>query len=93
MIIGICTVELRLGGAQSLKDKRRVIKSAVDQVRGRYNVAVAEVDHQDRWQRATLGIATISNETAQVDRVLAAVMEHLMKMDGLEVLEYSTEIL
>lgn len=93
MIIGICTVELRLGGAQSLKDKRRVIKSAVDQVRGRFNVAVAEVDHQDRWQRATLGIATISNETAQVDRVLATVMEHLMKMDGLEVLEYSTEIL
>lgn len=93
MIIGACTVELRLGGAQSLKDKRRVVKSAIEQVRGRFNVAVAEVDHLDRWQRATLGIVTVSNETAQVDRILAAVMSYLMKIDALEVLDYSTEIL
>jgi uncharacterized protein YlxP (DUF503 family) len=71
MVVGTLEVELHLPGATSLKDKRTVIRSLVDRLRRRFNVAVGEVDHHDLWQRATLGIVTVSNEAKVVHSVLA----------------------
>jgi uncharacterized protein YlxP (DUF503 family) len=61
MNVGLCLVELHLTGSQSLKDKRRVLRRLKDRIRARFNIAVAEVDHQDLWQRATLGMVSISD--------------------------------
>ena len=66
MRIGILRMELVVYEALSLKDKRRVIKSIKDRVRARFNVSVAEVDHLDSRQRATLAIAMVSNEATFV---------------------------
>ena len=55
MIVGVCTIELRLREARSLKEKRQVLKSIITRVKNNFNVAIAEVDYQDKWQRAVLG--------------------------------------
>lgn len=74
MTIGSCRVELRIAGNTSLKGKRRVIKSIKDRVQGRFNVSIAEVDRLDDWQRATLGIACVSNDPRLVDEILSKVV-------------------
>lgn len=61
-ITGLLQLELHLPAAQSLKQKRSVIKSLKDRLRSRYNISVAEVGHMDKWQRATLAIAMVSND-------------------------------
>jgi hypothetical protein len=60
MPIAYLTLELRIEGAQSLKDKRQVLRSLKDKLRNGFNVAVAELDANDLWQRATLGVVSIS---------------------------------
>lgn len=60
MAVAVLTLELRIEGAQSLKDKRQVLRSMKDKLRRGFNVAVAELDTTDLWQRATVGVVSIS---------------------------------
>jgi uncharacterized protein len=60
-LIAFLTLELRIEDAHSLKDKRQVVRSLTDRLRSRFNVAVAELDHTDLWQRATVGVVSISD--------------------------------
>ena len=94
MSLGLCAIKLRLPENHSLKDKRRVLKSIVTRVRNKYNVAIAEMDDQDLWQLATLGIACLSNDAQQVDRVLSMVVDLVVegKFD-VEVLDCQIEIM
>jgi hypothetical protein len=73
VIVGIVRIELHIPGASSLKAKRSVVRSLKERIRARVRAAVAEVDHQDLWQRAALGVAVVSGERAQVDQMLQAV--------------------
>jgi hypothetical protein len=66
MVVGIVRVELHLPQAQSLKDKRQVIRSMKERIRERAQASVAEVEYQDLWQRAALGIAVVSADGGQV---------------------------
>lgn len=70
MVVGIVRIELFIPGAQSLKDKRQVVRSLKDRLRERVHAAVAEVDHQDLWQRAALGMAVVGPDGAQVHELL-----------------------
>ncbi|MEW6458528.1 MAG: DUF503 domain-containing protein [Bacillota bacterium] len=92
MRVGILTVELFLGEAGSLKDKRRHLKSLLTRLRNRYNVSVAEVDHQDNWQRATLAVAVVSNRTAHVDESLREVVNFIATETALEIIHHRTEV-
>lgn len=60
-MIAILTLELRIEGAHSLKDKRQVVRSLKDKLRASFNVAVAELEATDLWQRATIGVVSISD--------------------------------
>ncbi len=60
MPIALLTLEIRIEGAHSLKDKRQVVRSVKDRLRANFNVAVAELDANDLWQRATLGVVSVS---------------------------------
>jgi len=60
MVIGTCTIELHIPGNGLLKGKRRVIKPIIARVRNEFNVSIAEMDNQDLWQSATLGVACVS---------------------------------
>ncbi len=73
MFVGIVRVELHLPAAGSLKDKRAVVRSLKERIRHRVQAAVAEVDHQDLWQRAALGVAVVSGDAGQIDELLQAV--------------------
>ena len=73
MIVGLATFELHLNGCQSLKDKRRVLKSLKDRLHNRFNVSVAETAHHDRWQHAELACCVVAVDRRQADSVLSAV--------------------
>ena len=82
MVIGLCTLELFLGEANSLKDKRRVIKSIMDKVRARFNVSIAEVEQQELWQRSTIAFTCVSNEKAHADSTLNSVVRYVELSDA-----------
>jgi uncharacterized protein YlxP (DUF503 family) len=73
MFVGVVRLELHIPASTSLKDKRSVVRSLKDRIRERASAAVAEVDHQDLWQRAALGVAVVSGDHGQVDELLQTV--------------------
>ncbi|MFC2044991.1 DUF503 domain-containing protein, partial [Chloroflexota bacterium] len=94
MNIGVCRVRLRLPENLSLKGKRQILSSVISRVRNKFNVCVAEVDDQDLWQLATLGISCVSNDSRHVNEVLSKVVDFITygRFD-LEILGYEIEIL
>jgi uncharacterized protein YlxP (DUF503 family) len=71
MVIGAARVTLHIPGARSLKDKRQIVKSILAQVQREYRLAAAEVDRQDDWQVAVLGLTCVSTSAAHADEILA----------------------
>ena len=80
-------ITLRLAAAQSLKEKRRVLKSLLDQIRQRFNVAVAEVAAHDDCQMAVIGLACVSNSAYVADQVLDKVVHLIEARHEAELLE------
>lgn len=73
-MVGVARLVLALGQSHSLKDKRQVVRKIVDRVRARFLVAIAEVDDLDLWQRATLGLSAVGNDTHHVRSLLDEVV-------------------
>jgi len=71
--IGVLTLEIVLAEAHSLKEKRHVVKSLKDRLRSKFNVAVAEIDYQDLWQRSVVAAVTVSSDHVQAEKVLQSV--------------------
>ena len=80
MTIALLSVELHLPMSQSLKDKRMVLRRLKDRL-GALNVAVAEVAHQDLWQRAGLGIVTVATSGDVAEQTLSAVMHEIDRLE------------
>lgn len=93
MHIGICVIELLIRESQSLKDKRRVIKSIKDRVRNQFNVSIAEVEKLNNRQEATLGIACVSNDSKHANSVVSSVLNLVEDSRLVEVLSHNTEII
>ena len=74
MIIGSLTLSLRLPMCHSLKDKRQIVKSVVARLRNEFNVSVAEVGEQDRWQLGVIGVACVSSDSSYAEGQLQAVV-------------------
>jgi uncharacterized protein YlxP (DUF503 family) len=79
MHVSVCQIELRLPENQSLKGKRQVIKSIIARLQNRYKVSVAEVDNQNLWQLATLGVACVSNHRRHADETLSNVIKFIVQ--------------
>ncbi|OGO32862.1 MAG: hypothetical protein A2Z29_10395 [Chloroflexi bacterium RBG_16_56_11] len=94
MNVGVARVSLRLPENMSLKGKRQVLKSITGRVRSRFDVAVAEVDDNDAWQLATIGVCTISNDKRHSNQVLSRVIDFIVNghFDA-EILDYNIEII
>ena len=71
--VGVLTLELRLYDAHSLKDKRHTVKGLKDRLRNKFNVAVAEIDYQDLWQRSLISAVTVSSDHGHAEQVLQLV--------------------
>lgn len=93
MVVGVCTVELWIPESQSLKDKRQVLHSLKDRLRGKFNLSVAEVDGQDLWQKAVLGMACVANDGSHVEQVLEQALNVMKSMPVVEVVRVHRELL
>ena len=93
MPVGLLTLELHLPEAQSLKDKRQVLRSLKDRLRQHFNVAVAELDYEDTWQRSVVGVVTLANEEQYVEEALQKVLAEADKILGPLVVSHAVELL
>jgi uncharacterized protein YlxP (DUF503 family) len=84
MPIGLLTLEIHIADAQSLKDKRQVLRSLKDRLQAHFNVAVAEIAHQELWQRARIGVVSISGDGKHLEesmQSIAALSERVLGRD------------
>ncbi|MFC1908474.1 DUF503 domain-containing protein [Chloroflexota bacterium] len=94
MNVGVCRIKLRLPENSSLKGKRHVLKSITARIRNKFNVAVAEVDDNEQWQLATIGVCCVSNDGRYTNQVLSKVVDFVVGgRFEVEILDYQIEIL
>jgi uncharacterized protein YlxP (DUF503 family) len=91
-IVGLRVFEIHIHGPQSLKEKRFVLKSVKDRISHRFNVSIAETDHQDKWQRAQLSVAAVATDRAGVEKALDAIRDLLDREPELRVIDILTDI-
>jgi uncharacterized protein YlxP (DUF503 family) len=87
MLAALCTIDLRIPSCRSLKEKRHVIKALTSGLRSRFNVAVAEVDHQELWQRATLGVSTVAGEGYHLRKVMHEVERFVEREPAVDIID------
>jgi uncharacterized protein YlxP (DUF503 family) len=75
VVIALLTLDIHIPHAQSLKDKRMVLRSLKDRLRTKFNVSVSEVDHQDLWQRAQISVVTVGSDEKFLEKVLEQAAE------------------
>ena len=92
MLIASIQLELFIHDSQSLKEKRAVIKSLKDQIRNKFNVSVAEVAELDKWQRAVIGIASVSNERQQLDKIHSKILNIVEREMRVELIKNIYEV-
>ena len=92
MVVGIVRVELHLPGSRSLKDKRQVLRSIKERIRERAQASVAEVEYQELWQRAALGIAVVSADGGQVRERLQSARQIVDQYAQAQVLEWEEQL-
>jgi uncharacterized protein YlxP (DUF503 family) len=89
--VGVLILELQIDDAHSLKDKRHYVKSLKDRLRSKFNVAVAEIDHQDLWQRGTVAVVTVSGDRTKAAQTLETVDRDAAALLGGVLVGSSTE--
>ena len=89
--VGVLTLELRLENSHSLKEKRHVVESLKTRLRNKFNVAVAEIDHQDLWQRSAVAAVTVSSDHVHAEKVLRSVEQEASAMLGPELADATVE--
>lgn len=93
MVIGAMTIELFLHDSHSLKGKRKIVKSMIGKVKNRFNVSIAEVGFNDKWQRIELGVSTVGNDRRHIDSSLSNVLSFLESLYLAEIINSKIEII
>ncbi|MBN1906498.1 MAG: DUF503 domain-containing protein [Deltaproteobacteria bacterium] len=93
MVIGAMSIELFIHENNSLKGKRRIVKSIIGKVKSRFNLAIAEVEYNDKWQRIGLGISAVGNDRGHIDSVLATVLTFIESLYLAEIIDSRIEII
>ncbi len=94
MTVGLCNIQLRLPENHSLKGKRQVLKSLITRLHNKFNIAAAEVEDNDRWQIATIGVSCVANDERHANQIINSVIAFIEaeRLDA-EILNYQTEVL
>jgi uncharacterized protein YlxP (DUF503 family) len=92
VFIGVGRLDLRIPASGSLKSKRHVVKALTGGLRAKFNVAVAEVDHQDLWQRATLGVTCISESSFHAQKMLREIERYVERDGRVEMLSAAVDV-
>ena len=93
MVIGLLTLDLHFPGARSLKDKRQALRSLEQRIRNRFNVSLAEVEHQDLWQRARLAVVSVNTDHVHLESTLHGVEGEASHAREIQVLDSQLELL
>lgn len=94
MVIGILRIDLYMNGSRSLKDKRQTLKSLIQRIKSRFsNVSVSEVGSHDLWQKATIGISLVGNESRIVNSVLDRITQFIESTGVVEMGQREFEII
>jgi len=93
MTIGILKLSLFIPQSSSLKDRRMVLNSLKAKLRNSFNVAVTQIDDEDKWQRATLAVVGAENNPASVNRTLSAVVNFVESFHSVELLSHQMEMI
>jgi uncharacterized protein YlxP (DUF503 family) len=93
MITGILSAKLFINNARSLKDKRQVLKSLEERLRHKFNISIAEVDDQDKWQIASIGVATVANDNKFICKTLDEIVNYIRLDPNAELIDYEQEVL
>ena len=93
MPVGLLTLEIHIPDARSLKDKRQVLRSLKDRLRARFNVAVAELEHQDVWQSSVVGVVTLSNNAHHVEQSLQTVLAEAERILERSLVSHEIEVM
>jgi uncharacterized protein YlxP (DUF503 family) len=91
--VGLLVAHLHLPGVSSLKEKRQILRRLKDRLREHHNVSVAEVEHQDLWQRATVGVVGIASARVPLERTFASIQDEVERHTPGEVLSCDVEYL
>lgn len=92
MVVGLASIQIHIPESGSLKSKRHFLKGIKDRVKNRFNVSIAEVDHNDLWQRTTLGVSVVTNQKQFANQILSQVVDFIGKVNGVQILDYSIEL-
>ncbi|MFQ8697749.1 MAG: DUF503 domain-containing protein, partial [Peptoniphilus harei] len=93
MRIGICTCEIYIFNANSLKSKRSVVKSIIEKSKNRFNISIAEVGENDKWQKSIIAFSTISNDQRLVEETIEKVINFFDSYSEIEIINIKREIL
>lgn len=88
MLVALSAFDLRIPGCTSLKEKRSVVKGLTRGIRGKFNVAVAEVDHQEQWQRTTIAVSAVAGEGYHLKKVAHEVERFVQRQPAVEIIEH-----
>ena len=92
MVVGTMIIELHLHDNRSLKGKRKVVKSVVGKVKNKFNVTIAEIGSNDKWQKIELGVGIVGNDRRHIDSSLNNVLAFVESMYLAEIVDSRTEI-
>ncbi|MEX0791467.1 MAG: DUF503 domain-containing protein [Actinomycetota bacterium] len=93
MYVGVAKFDFLVPGSTSLKEKRRVVQSMIGTLSAKFNVAVAEVEHQDLRQRGTLGVSCVSNSSFHAQKMLHEVERYLRGRYEVEIVDVDIEVM
>jgi len=93
MVLGVCTIDIYIPGVNSLKGKRGVLKSVIHRVRNKFNVSICELDKQELWKQATLGLACISNDRDMLHRIFSEVEKFIDSNGELQITDFKVQIM
>ncbi|NMA85820.1 MAG: DUF503 domain-containing protein [Tissierellia bacterium] len=93
MIVGTCMVKLKIYEANSLKDKRHVVKSIIGRLQSRFNVSIAEIGENDSWQIAIIGFSCVTNDSNHANEIISKVLRFIDGDNRVEIISHNIEIL
>lgn len=93
MVVGCLTMSVNIPGAQSLKEKRRVVKSLIARLKNKFNASIAEVGDNDKWQMCQLGASVVSNRSDHANSCLTAIVNAVEQEHAVFLVDYKIEIL
>lgn len=93
MFVAVASIDIQIGEKNSLKAKRKILRGMIDRMKNKFNISVAEIGHNDLWQRTMIGFAIVSNDKAHANSSADKVMDFLYNSPDINVIKSNLEII